>query len=296
MGCVFNTNFKIILVLLTAAVGFAVSLVFRSVVVPFANDTSSVSLNVLLLYRLLNTLLGWFTLIHLYFEIPGEFVYKDPDGVVSKIRCWKLERFSTFTPQAFSFFSVYFTLSCVVTFCDVLQFEAPNWLRMLTSIVFEVALTQALIVSTVVTYVLYPQAVKHADVMEELIRRQFEWAPLVMHCLNTYALVVDICLHVRESHFTLFGFPLLYFCSYAVFSWYWYQRTNVFYYFFLNPKWKLSPIAYAGLLFFACVVSLGTIYLRNNASVAVLRVIFLAIAFFICRFRDTFERPKKKKT
>lgn len=166
--------------------------------------------------------------------------------------------------------------------------------------------------------------------MEDLIKRQFEWytpfvlsfllhfflllrTPLVMHCANTYCLVGDLLLHTRHSDFLLFGFPLIYFCCYAVFSWYWFNKTNVFYYFFLDPLFKYSIVAYLGLLVFAagnnfcsasslCFffsfssgISIATITLRNHGPIWMIRIVFCFVAWFVCRFRDSFERKTKRK-
>ena len=67
---------------------------------------------------------------------------------------------------------------------------------------------------------------------------------------NGNVLMMQLAMLTAPPPVTLAHLPyaLLFGCAYAIFSWIWFRRTGVFYYFFLDYRRPYAITAYVGLL------------------------------------------------
>ena len=103
--------------------------------------------------------------------------------------------------------------------------------------------TTAILVTSVVTFVLIPARIKRGD--RQGLARMLGWRPQCMHNLNLIFVVSEMLfasLPVVASHFV---FPALFGIQYVLISWWWLQRTGVAYYPFLDPT--LPPAKAVGI-------------------------------------------------
>ncbi|MGE3542200.1 MAG: hypothetical protein AB7N91_32895, partial [Candidatus Tectimicrobiota bacterium] len=120
----------------------------------------------------------------------------------------------------------------------------PAWLASMTLVLFEVSYPMSFLVTSVVTFVLIPTARRH----QHPTARMFRWRPLMMHSGNV--LMMQAAMLSAPPPVTLAHLPyaVLFGCGYAIFSWYWFWKTGVFYYFFLDYRRPKALWIYVGLL------------------------------------------------
>jgi hypothetical protein len=202
-----------------------------------------------LLLRLSFAALCTYTLCQVYRDRKGiEMRYEEARLVLIGWRRW-----STFTVWCFTVLTAHFWLAVLAKICAAAAVApaALNILLRLSRATFEVSYPLSILVTVVVTFVLFPQGLKRGfDV-----QRMFRFRPQVMHNANVVMMQVELVSApwtVQPSHVAFVTF----FCScYAVFSWFWFRRTGVFYYFFLDYRRRWAWLTYLG--FFA---ALGGLY------------------------------------
>src|SRR5262249_53078819 len=120
----------------------------------------------------------------------------------------------------------------------------PSCVVTATLVLFEVSYPMRILVTAVVTFVLLPVAHGYNQPMS----RMFGWRPLMMH--NGNVLMMQLAMLSAPPPVTLAHLPyaVLFGCCYAIFAWYWFWRTGVFYYFFLDYHRPYAVVAYLGLL------------------------------------------------
>jgi hypothetical protein len=200
-----------------------------------------VSLNAVLSLRLLCAAVALYTLLCVYFNRTGlELSYRG-----ATVRLYRLSRWTTFTVWCFTTIFLYFALAA---YCSGMSLAGRSQqihpaIVHATLILFEVSYPMSLLVTVVVTFVLIPAALR----TDHPFRRMFCWRPLMMH--NGNVLMMQLAMLSAPPPVTLSHLPyaMLFGCAYATFSWLWFRRTQVFYYFFLDYRRSYAIFAYLGL-------------------------------------------------
>lgn len=212
-------------------------------------------------------------------ESPFVFQYDE-----ARVELLGLARMSTFTTWHFTVIGLYFfaQLSARV---GIIAESHP-----ILTILYEIMFPLAILVSAIITWVLYPQAAKDRPTHQRVLDRQFMWPALVMHNANLVMCVGEAMLGVTPWRFGYASLPLVFGMSYVVFSWIWYSKTGIFYYFFMDWRWRWAPLSYAAVLIVLVAFSLSSFALRH-ALVIYQDSPFLypVIAFSVwslCRFVD----------
>ena len=183
-----------------------------------------------------------YTLLHVYFDANGiELRYLDV-----RITLIHLRRWTTFTVWCFTLLFFYFALA---TFCSAVALFTrgdiiPNAVVVLTLILFEISYPTSLLVTIVVNFVLLPVALKN----HYPTARMFRWRPLIMHNLNVLMMQIAMLMTAPPITFAHLSYVLIFGCAYAIFAWYWFIRTGIFYYFFLDYRRPYAVFVYIGLL------------------------------------------------
>src|SRR5262249_35031327 len=166
----------------------------------------------------------------------------------AKVYLRRHSRWTTFTLWCFTLLFFYFTLA---TYCSGAAFVGrgdvvPSCIVMVTLVLFEVNYPLSILVTAIVTFVLVPVPHPHTDPMAGM----FHWGPLRMH--NGIVLMMHFPMLSAPPPVTLAHLPyaVLFGCCYAIFAWYWFWRTRVFYYFFLDYRRPYAVVVYLGLLTF----------------------------------------------
>lgn len=158
-------------------------------------------------------------------------------------------RFTTFTVWSWCVQGLYFALVVSCTLLQRISTSSEHWflphMSFWSWVLFELSLSISILVSLVVTYVLYPFAVKAKADYSVL----FEWPSLAMHNLNLIFMAVELLINsfpsVNPWHAP---FAVLYGVVYVVFAWIWELSGGVFYYFFLNYAHKRAIVFHIGLV------------------------------------------------
>jgi hypothetical protein len=166
--------------------------------------------------------------------------------------------FTTFTCLSWAAQTVYFALVAAASLFAM--FASPSAVAAASAsplgaavaqfawVLHDLTLAGALLVTTVTTFVLYPLA--KAYNMMHLIS---SWPALVMHHWNVVNVLGEFYLNdvpVLASHFHI---SLLWGLFYVVFAFFWFRKTGIYYYVFLDYRKVWAPIAYVmvmGVLYY----------------------------------------------
>jgi hypothetical protein len=172
-------------------------------------------------------------------------VYGDP------VHLRRHSRWTTFTVWCFTLLFCYFTLAALCSGAALVGHGdvVPAAVVMATLVLFEVSYPMSILVTAMVTFVLFPVARRTNHPMG----RMFRWRPLMMH--NGNVLMMQLAMLMAPPPVTLAHLPyaVLFGCCYAIFAWCWFLRTRVFYYFFLDYHRPHAIFAYLGLFAALCM-------------------------------------------
>ena len=161
----------------------------------------------------------------------------EPEGSKGiKVRIWGAGRFATFTVWCWTLQGVYFALACYSFFLLPPRggLDPSNDFSLLAAValvLFETNLATSILVTVVVSFVLFPHAMKSSvDTNYNLLCRP---AALMMHNANVIFMVGELLLTGMPVFLGHFAFAVLLGCAYVIFAWVWYARVGMFFYFFL---------------------------------------------------------------
>jgi hypothetical protein len=216
----------------------------------------------------------------------------------SKVRLKGLRSIATFTWWSFFLLAFSFLGSSAVALLVAFNLEdlIRPWLLRFSILSFEIASPGAFLVSTVVRYALWPEAISQHGRKGSIHYRSFQG--IISHNFNVIFVSIEICLlgglPIVLDHLAIA--PLLG-VVYVIFSWWmatrWTMESNpTFIYFFLDTTlgWEtsISLLALVAVLvaFYVLFSQLGTVleYLEEGLVPRVIACI--GIASCVCRFRD----------
>ncbi len=239
-------GFRTILILVTSIVLVSIGyLVYDtgSVAVSLRDVAASdiVPIGILVGYRVLCAAAALYTLSLIYLDQRGlELRYLGATIVLRQFR-----RFTTFTVWCFTLLFFYFAFAafCSGAFLSGYGDAVPNVIVIATLVLFEISYPMSLLVTTVVSFILLPAAVKN----DYPFARMFRFRPQMMHNVNV--IMMQLAMLMAPPPVTLSHLPYtaLFGCSYAMFSWVWFSRTGMFYYYFLDYRRPYALLAYLGL-------------------------------------------------
>jgi hypothetical protein len=243
-----------------------------------------IPLGAVVLFRFACAAVALYTLLCVYCDQEDfELRYGD-----AKVCLRRHSRWTTFTLWCFTLLFFYFTLAA---YCSGAAFVGrgdvvPSGIVMATLILFEVNYPMSILVTTVVTFVLIPVARRHNDPISHM----FRWRSLMTH--NGNVLMMQLAMLSAPPPITLAHLPyaVLFGCCYAIFAWYWFWRTRVFYYFFLDYRRPYAIVAYLGLLtFLTMLYGLGcliAVIARHEGSRWWTYPCIMLLTLGITRFRE----------
>jgi hypothetical protein len=170
----------------------------------------------------------------------------EPEGSKGiKVRMWGTARFATFTVWCWTMQGIYFVLSAYTFFLlpraeggagadGVAEGGGGGGFSLAAAaalVLFETNLATSILVTVVVTFVLFPHAMKSSsETNYNLLRKP---AALMMHNANIAFMVSELLLTGMPVHLSHFAFGVLLGCAYVIFAWFWYSKVGMFFYFFL---------------------------------------------------------------
>ena len=200
-----------------------------------------VPLGVLFGFRFLCTAVACCTLWSVYTDKTGLTLrYGEAEVVLCRFARW-----TTFTVWCFTLLLAYFACATVCSGARLFGFDerVPVSLVPLTLVLFEVSYPLSILVTVIVTFGSIPTALRNGYALSRL----FRWRPQVMH--NGNVLMMQLAMLTAPPPVMLAHFPyaVLCGCAYALFSWVWFWRTGVFYYYFLDYRRPAAVPVYLGL-------------------------------------------------
>jgi hypothetical protein len=252
-----------------------------------------VPLGVVVLFRCACAAVAFYTLWCVYSDNEGlEMQYLE-----AQVTLRRLGRWTTFTVWCFTLFFVYFTFAAYCSGAVLVGRGAtvPSQVVGATLVLFEISYPMSLLVTATVTFVLVPVARRYHHSMD----RMFRWRALIMH--NGNVLMMQLAMLMAPPPVTLVHLPyaLLFGSCYAIFAWWWFWRTRVFYYFFLDYRRPYAVGTYLGL-FAALVLCDGVGYLfvevaRHEASRWWTYPCMMLLTLGMTRFRKPVMHPASGK-
>ncbi len=242
-----QTGFRAIAILITSIVLFSIgSLIYGASALDVSlrdiASSDTVPLGILALYRSVCAAAALYTLSIIYLDKRGlEMRYLGATIVLLQFR-----RFTTFTVWCFTLLFVYFAFATGCSLASLTGYgeAVPAGVVMATLVLFEISYPMSLLVTTVVSFVLFPAAVKNNY---PFVARMFRFRPQMMH--NGNVIMMQLAMLTAPPPVTLSHLPYtaLFGCAYAIFSWVWFHRTGLFYYFFLDYRRPYAIFSYVGL-------------------------------------------------
>jgi hypothetical protein len=210
-------------------------------------ELALVSPSALLLLRLLRLAVVGGLCVALFTSGEGKTMdLEPPHGIKFNVK--GLARFTTFTSWSWALQGAYFASAA---YCSALHL-APGLLGLpspsaavldVTWVLYEVSLATSMLVTVVVTFVLFPAAAR----LDNTALLLFPDA-LMMHNLNVVFMAAELVLTAVPVQPTHFIFAVLWGSVYVMFSWLWLARTGVVYYFFLDYRKPKAAAMMVGLL------------------------------------------------
>mmetsp|Transcript_58739 Transcript_58739/g.174780 ORF Transcript_58739/g.174780 Transcript_58739/m.174780 type:complete len:315 (-) Transcript_58739:202-1146(-) len=201
----------------------------------------------------------------------------------------------SFTFWCWNLLGTSFLLSGYATTVAVRGNEVNPWVLRLALLTFEASAPLAFLVSAVVRYALWPNALKHGPEGTAIFRF---WVARVVHNANVLAVLIEVCLlgqiPVIPAHFSL---AIMFGVAYAIFAWsfarWWSPKDGPHYfYFFLDPtigvKGTYALLALMAVLVFCYgVFCLVDGILEHLGGGIVTHLLGMAVCLSaVCRFRD----------
>lgn len=178
-------------------------------------------------------------------------------------------RLTFFTYWAWIIEGIYFLITGILSLLSYLEIDLSQsldsrYLSLLlraTWSLYEVNFALAYLVSIIVTYVLIGTHIKDGISTDPF----FKPIALLTHNANVVFMASEFILN--QLHFSRFHFvfAILFGLSYTLFSWYYYTRIGVFYYFFLDYARKDAPYLYILVM---SVVSNSILYIHSVCNIS----------------------------
>jgi hypothetical protein len=243
----------------------------------------------LLQMRLMFGIIIWASCTYVFLDPGGlKITVKDRHGDIKSLHIFGLERFSAFTVWCWSLQGLYFLLTAFATCCTIEQWS--NWkvftddpiFAEVTTIIFEMSFSMAFLVTMLVNLVLIPMGKK----MGQPIDVFFTSTGLLFHNANIVFMVAELLCNKIPFYPLHFIYVILFGIAYVVFSWYWFARTGIFYYFFLDYARPRAVLSHIGLLlgvgaFFFIGYALSRVSSAHNpyATTAIIVLTLLLLKF-----------------
>eukprot|EP00474_Spongospora_subterranea_P010026 CRZ10484.1 hypothetical protein [Spongospora subterranea] len=179
------------------------------------------------------------------------------DTTMTVIKMTRFQRLATFTTWSWCLQGAYFA--------GILSLQTglithPSAVTC-TLVAFEAALSLALLVTTVVTFVLIPSSIRVGADPSSF----FTLPALLMHNANVVMIVFELLVNKTVVNIAHLPFAILYGIIYVVFSWILAQKTGVFFYFFLNYNYS-RPVT-------ALLLLVGTLSVFFAMSVGISKIV-----------------------
>jgi hypothetical protein len=219
-------------------------------------DSSYLSAYHLLLVRVALGWVVWASCLIIYFDEEGLALdVATRDKKVKRVVLRGLERFSPFTVWSWALIGWYMFFVSLAGFAEhfkndaLLAYTSTAAYKYLCLVLFEVSFSAAFLVSSIVTYVLIPICTREG-VPVAAFYRPFS---LLFHNANVVIMATECLLNKLLFNPYHFIFVVMYGTTYVVFSWFWFQRKGIFYYFFLDYSHKFALALHVGLI--CCVAT-----------------------------------------
>lgn len=253
---------------------------------------SAISPEVLATVRLSFAAVIWYSIV---------FIIVDKEGInasVSTVKGYETKRLKhwarccAFTVWSFILQGVYFSLTAYSYFSKQ---EPTPLMRTVTWIIFEVSFPISFLVSTVVKFVLIPQARKNNVDLSTF----FKIWPVLMHNGNIMFMTFEILVNRLPFNFLHFQFALVWGMVYTFYAWIYHYNFGYYYYFFLNHERKDAILWYGGLMLvllsYFCV-AFGLSYALEHIAVDHTWFNIVPVTFCVLSMQMTDDKPKAPVT
>lgn len=154
-----------------------------------------------------------------------------------------IRRFGTFTVWTFCLETLYFAVATLASVQVQLgtTMASPSFLHLIWGL-FDICLPVAILIFTIVTFVLYPAARK-AGMLHVLN----SVPALIMHNFNVFSMLTELVLNKLPVKMAHLPFVLCYGVAYLLFALLFFHKTGIFFYFFLDYRNSYAMRAYLAL-------------------------------------------------
>lgn len=271
---------------------YSMDMRFTKVTISEILSSSVLTSQQLFLVRLCCGMVVWSTCLHILTDRTGITLrIPTPYGRPKVLFMRHFERFAAFTQWSWVMQAWYFGITTVLYFIseyrpEILMdpaFGVKPYLPTVASvlwIMYELSVTMAFLVTTIVTFVLIPATEKKGLSADNYYRP----LPLIMHNFNVLFMSLELGLNNVRFHLPHLAFAALWGIAYVFFAWLWYRYTGVFFYFFLDYNHPFAALYHLGLVglmaFFFIACSIMGNYVDTHAVGNIFNTPFLCLMAF----------------
>jgi len=175
--------------------------------------------------------------------LPASTVVKDGGPTTFQLGGWR--RLSPFTMQTWTLLGVYFSVAAAASLTPRAAQHEASPLDEAVVVLFNVVFPVTVLVSTVTTWVLIPAALKAGSALP------FSMATaLIAHNANIFMVAVELVVSRQQVLIHLAFASVFWGLIFVAFSWAWFSRFRMFYYFFIDTTLpiRVSLLLHLGLV------------------------------------------------
>ena len=256
-------------------------------------SSNIISDEILAIFRTFCALLCLFTLIWVAYDPKGS-----PDFPLYYVeRKNRLRHSSGFTRLAaytmwhFGLIGMSFTISAICSWVHISGGEIPEWLLVVSPILFVTSYTCALLVTCVVSFHIIGTEISRGNNIDHL----FYWYEIVMHNLNVIILGIAIMINNLDIYWEYVVFPIIFSLIYILWARIYANIAGVYIYNFIDPRLNGAPVIHIVLLLLIIIIFSIVIFLNwlvnYNLIVSIFAILILTNFIVKLKNPNTVDTP-----
>ena len=169
-----------------------------------------------------------------------------------------LTRLAAYTMWHFALFGLSFTISAICSWIHISGGVVPNWMLIVSPILFSTSYTCSILVTCVVTFHIIDTEINRGNNIDHL----FYWYEIVMHNLNVILLGIAIIVNNYDIDWRYLVFPIIFSLIYIFWARLYVNIAGVYIYNFIDPRLNGAPIIHFILLLIIILIFAIVLFLN----------------------------------
>ena len=195
-----------------------------------------------------------------------------------------ITRLAAYTMWHFGLIGMSFTISAICSWIHISGGEIPEWMLVVSPILFATSYTCALLVTCIVSFHIIGAEISRGNNIDHL----FYWYEVVMHNLNVIILGIAIMINNLDIYWEYAVFPVLFSLIYILWARIYVNIAGVYIYNFIDPRLNGAPVIHIVLLLIIITIFTFVLFLNWLVNYNTLVSIFtiLIITNIIIKIRN----------